>query len=53
VLFLLTLEDYTFVRTPVQSLLARISLTCLPDLAVHNYGKFRYPTDSNYETVAI
>jgi hypothetical protein len=45
VLFLLTLEDYTFVRTPVQSLLVRISLTCLPDVAAHNYGKFHYPTD--------
>jgi hypothetical protein len=33
-----------FVRTPVQSLRARISLTRLPDLAVHNYGKFHYPT---------
>jgi hypothetical protein len=43
VLFLLTLEDYTLVRTPVQSLRARISLTRLRDLAVHNYRKFHYP----------
>jgi len=43
VLFLLTLEEYTFVRTPVQILRARISVTRLPDLSVHNYGKFHYP----------
>jgi len=44
VLFLLTLEDYTVEQTPVQILLARIPVTRLPDLAVHNYGKYYYPT---------
>jgi len=43
-LFLLKLEDYTIVQTPVQILRAHISVTRLPDLAVHDYAKFHYPT---------